>query len=161
MARTIYLLILVVVLNGCLAKTSDVETIAKNNSINADNITKAMDLINKYHKNDTTDALAKDMKKVAEEVFEDSIKSKGLTVSEDLPKTVRAVGSLSEMAGIPYGGIAMDLIAGLLGLFAGKKVADSRRAETEKRKEENEKWVKYLASLPPDEASKAIEINGV
>ena len=155
------LLISIVFLSGCIAKSVDVKTNAENISLNSKNISKSFDLISVYHKTDTNDGIKKEMQAVAKATFEESLKSKGLTVSEDLPKAIKTAGSLSAMAGIPYGGVVMDVLAGLLGLFGGKKIVQNRAESARRKDKEEEDWKYYLASLNEAEAEKAIKANGI
>ena len=159
--KNLMILAFVLFLSGCVAKSVDVKTNADNIAINGKNISKVFELVGTYHKDEKTEALNAQMKEVAKAQFDESLKSKGLTVSEGLQNGVKAAGSITEMLGIPYGGIAMDIIGGVLGLFGGTKVVQNRTAQANARRKEEEDWKKYLASLTPDEAEKAIKSNGI
>ena len=159
--KNLMILAFVLFLSGCVAKSVDVKTNADNIAINGKNISKVFELVGTYHKDEKTEALNAQMREVAKAQLEESLKSKGLTVSEGLQNGVKAAGSITEMLGIPYGGIAMDIIGGVLGLFGGTKVVQNRTAQASARRKEEEDWKKYLASLTPDEAEKAIKSNGI
>ena len=159
--KNLIILAFVLFLSGCVAKSVDVKTNADNIAINGKNISKVFELVGTYHKDEKTEALNAQMREVAKAQFDESLKSKGLTVSEGLQNGVKAAGSITEMLGIPYGGIAMDIIGGVLGLFGGTKVVQNRTAQANARRKEEEDWKKYLASLTPDEAEKAIKSNGI
>lgn len=166
MARKIYILSVFVIavffLSGCLAKSTDFERLSKVVSDNADTTKKMADLFDAYQKTEATAKLKAEATEKAIVSFEESQKSKGLSLdNESVTKGVKAVGSITEMCGIPYGGIATDIVLGLLGLFGGKKALDNRNQNMAKRRKEDEDWKKYLASLTPEEANKAIEMNGV
>ena len=161
MKNFLMLIVVTVLITGCVAKSVDVKTNADNIAINGKNISKVFELVGTYHKDEKTEALNAQMREVAKAQFEESLKSKGLTVTEGLQTAVKATGSITEMLGIPYGGIAMDIIGGVLGLFGGTKVVQNRTAQASARRKEEEDWKKYLASLTPDEAEKAIKHNGV
>jgi len=159
--KNLMILAFVLFLSGCVAKSVDVKTNADNIAINGKNISKVFELVGTYHKDEKTEALNAQMREVAKAQFDESLKSKGLTVSEGLQNGVKAAGSITEMLGIPYGGIAMDIIGGVLGLFGGTKVVQNRTAQANARRKEEEDWKKYFASLTPDEAEKAIKSNGI
>jgi len=161
MKNFLMLIVVTVLITGCVAKSVDVKTNADNIAINGNNISKVFELVGTYHKDEKTEALNAQMREVAKAQFDESLKSKGLTVSEGLQNGVKAAGSITEMLGIPYGGIAMDIIGGVLGLFGGTKVVQNRTAQASARRKEEEDWKKYLASLTPDEAEKAIKSNGI
>lgn len=159
--RGLIFIIVVFCMSGCIARSVDVKKNSENIAINSKNISKAFDLIGTYHKNDANDNLRKEMQDVAKATFEESLKSKGLTVNENLPKAVKTAGSITESLGVPYGGLAADILIAILGLFGGKKGVDVINASVSKRKKEEEDWKLYLASLTPDEADKAIKANGI
>lgn len=166
MGRKVYILsvaiITIFVLSGCLAKSVDVERLSKVVSNNADTTKKMADLFDAYQKTEATAKLKYEATEKAIISFEESQKSKGLSLDNDsVTKGVKAFGSITEMCGIPYGGIATDIVLGLLGLFGGKKALDNRNQNIAKRRKEDEDWKKYLASLNPEEANKAIELNGI
>ena len=152
---------LLLALSGCIAKSQSVDENSKNISKNSDNISKVADLVAHYHKDDSTESIKKEIKAVAEEVFESSLKDKSAINAETVKEVGDGVKSLTAMAGIPYGGIVMDLVVAAFTFFGSKKVVKTRKESIEKRDAENKNWVKYLASLSPEEAEKAIEINGV
>ena len=159
--KNLMILAFVLFLSGCVAKSVDVKKNSENIAENGKNVAKAFELIGTFHKDEKTEALNAQMREVAKAQFDESLKSKGLTVSEGLQNGVKAAGSITEMLGIPYGGIAMDIIGGVLGLFGGTKVVQNRTAQASARRKEEEDWKKYLASLTPDEAEKAIKSNGI
>ena len=147
--------------SGCIPKAASVKLNADNISLNAENISKVFDLINVYHKNDQTDKLKSDMKEVAEKIFQDSLKDNNLLSQENVKKAVEVGGSISEKIGIPYGGLVMDTIGWIVGLFGTAKVAQVGMGAVARRRKEEEDWKNYLASLTPEEAEKAIKANGV
>ena len=161
MKNFLMLIVVTVLITGCVAKSVDVKTNADNIAINGNNISKVFELVGTYHKDEKTEALNAQMREVAKAQFEESLKDKGFVNPESISKISKDVGSFTEMLGIPYGGIAMDTVAFIAGLFGGTKVVQNRTAQASARRKEEEDWKKYLASLTPDEAEKAIKHNGV
>lgn len=146
-----------VLLPSCIAMQKGLDETNQRVSKIADNAEKLTGYIDSKFNDEITNIIKKDVKETSESAFNATIKDTG-TLSENTIKTGAKVGrSITESLGIPYGGVAIDVISAIALLFAGKKGVEYRNNQIAKRKKEQEDWEKYLASLPPEEAKKAIE----
>lgn len=159
MAKLFALFMCVLALNwGCVASKRAVDDNATNISKTADSVSKLADLINRYHSDDASAKAKDDAKQVAQEVFEATLKDKSLVSAETIKQSTSTIKGITEMAGIPYGGVAMDIISSLLLLFGGKKALDKRREQETARINEQSKWEQFLAQTDPSVAVGAKEL---
>ena len=160
MVKNILPIILIcLLLGGCIANQKSLDETNLRVLKNADNIDKLTSYVDSKFKDEIIGAIKKEVKASAENAFSETIKDTGAITENQVKTGVKVAGSITEALGIPYGGIAVDVISAIALLFAGKKGAEYRNQQIAKRKKEQDDWEKYLASLSPEDAKKAIEMN--
>jgi len=151
------ILLICLFMSGCIATQKSVEDSNITASKNADAIAKLASYIDVKFKDEVTETIKKEVVKNADEAFVNITKDTGAIKAEHVEVGKQAVTSITSMLGIPFGGVAADILASLLLLFAGKKGVDKRRKLEEDRRREQDAWEQFLAESTPDVALKAKE----